>query len=1163
MKSQIKWCLAIILVFSVPVSEALGQTAEIQKLMGQFEQLHQQKRFGELEGVAAKLVELSRKAFGPSHTDTAVCLENLAMVKAELGKHKEAVGLYQDAVRIHDARKAAQPGDAIPALQGLGSSLVALGLETQAIDVYERIVSERRKSGDLENPAIALNLTHLGQCQRRMRLFEQAEISFRNALKIIEAKFGPTHPHTASCLENLGSLLGEDQKFGEAKEVYVRALEIRKQTSGPSSLPTAISTSGYGVVQLKAGKYADAVVSFQAAVAIVEQLLPADDPQLAVCLDNLGSALTETGNYEAAKVTLQRALTIRESKLGPKHADTVTTLNNLGRVYDNLADRAAAEMLYRRALDAERSFAVLNNLGSLSLRQEKFDTCISLLTEAVAASERSGAVSELDRASCFANLGTAYRQIGDLAQALACLDRALEIRRKVLSEDHPTTASSLNALASLRKDLGDLKTAQDLAYRAWKIADRKLGAGHRDTLTFLVNLASIHDDMDQPDAETLYRSALEAAETAAEPDEEMIGVICGNLGQVLSGTGKQHEAEGLLLRSLEIGRKLNLKAQQLASLNNLAMLYRKQGHADKAEEYLLEGLQLSEKLFGALHPDTMTLAINRAMLQLESRHRDAAFASFDGIIRRLQKFTESVLPSLTSQQQQTFLNHHIRTSLDAGLTLSCEDSSRDTTGFEWVLNTKGAGHAASVRRSSQHGKVQNAADTVNHSMSEWATAKMVGEQLPASSALIEIAHFETLNFEVPGQSIHQQQYRYRAWIVSGAESAVPIAVDLGEASAIDDTIARVRAQIQNSGSSNSPDDQQAVDAVNRDMNRLRELVWDPLSPHLQGIDEIVLSPDGALWLAPWAALPINDDRFLIEDYSLRYAISGRDLLAVRKGQPTTAPAILANPEFDQEAAEKRASIEAMFRNIPVADETTTRSFSAKTLLPQAVPLPNTAIEALAIQPKLAAYTGQNVTLYKDRYALERVAKALRSPKVVAFATHGFFLPAQSAEASDGFLSTLTKSEGSSHLDSEGKVIENPFLRCGLLLAGCNHRDTAVGDDDGILTGLEIVGIDLRGTELVVLSACETGIGDVRNGEGVAGLRQAFQLAGAEAVVSTLWQVPDRDSALLMSKFFEELAAGKSKAVALRNAQLERIEKRRERFGAAHPFYWAAFTLTGN
>ncbi|MEE8200482.1 MAG: CHAT domain-containing protein, partial [Candidatus Acidoferrales bacterium] len=194
-----------------------------------------------------------------------------------------------------------------------------------------------------------------------------------------------------------------------------------------------------------------------------------------------------------------------------------------------------------------------------------------------------------------------------------------------------------------------------------------------------------------------------------------------------------------------------------------------------------------------------------------------------------------------------------------------------------------------------------------------------------------------------------------------------------------------------------------------------------------------------------------------------------------------------------------------------------------------------------------------VELYSDERALEEAIKQVQAPRLLHVATHGFFLADQEG----------ARTERLSGLPS-GR--EDPMLRSGLFFAGAERtlagQPPPAGLDDGVLTAYEATGLNLHGTELVVLSACETGQGEVKNGEGVFGLRRALQVAGAEAVLMSLWAVPDRETQELMTLFYRNWLAGQSKPQALRAAQQELRARVRERYGADLPYFWGAFVLVG-
>jgi CHAT domain-containing protein len=375
-------------------------------------------------------------------------------------------------------------------------------------------------------------------------------------------------------------------------------------------------------------------------------------------------------------------------------------------------------------------------------------------------------------------------------------------------------------------------------------------------------------------------------------------------------------------------------------------------------------------------------------------------------------------------------------------------------------------------------------------------------------------------------------------------------VDLGEAARIDLAIKTWREALR---SPNRTDVKPLARALDRKiMQPVRSRLGEMTGPTRQ----LLIAPDGLLNLVPFAALVDQRGRYLVESFTISYLTSGRDLLrAPGHRSDRSEPLIVANPDFGRWT---RSEVPA---DRAAKDSATADGQPADQRLPQHnplpiffQPLPDTEAEALTIKTELA---GARVLLWKE--ATETEVKRVRAPRILHLATHGFFLSEKSGppmeEARRGF--SEDSSRGSDlRLSSWAARIKDPLLRSGLALAGANQEQSS--EDDGVLTALEAAGLDLWGTQLVVLSACDTGVGEVKNGDGVYGLRRALVLAGSETQVMSLWPVSDRITRELMVAYYRGLNQGQGRSEALRLVQLGMLKRAKRQ----HPFYWAAFIPSG-
>src|ERR1035437_442374 len=393
-------------------------------------------------------------------------------------------------------------------------------------------------------------------------------------------------------------------------------------------------------------------------------------------------------------------------------------------------------------------------------------------------------------------------------------------------------------------------------------------------------------------------------------------------------------------------------------------------------------------------------------------------------------------------------------------------------------------------------------------------------------------------------------------------------VDLGEAAPINEAVEFICKRM-------SAGQYAARDLPPR-LQRLSQLAYAPLARHLANVSHLIVCPDGQLSRVPFEMLWVGD-RFLIEEKTISYVTSGREIVrlegSLKPKVQSLKSLVMGGPDFDLDLSKAgsasfqlassagipaRSSADAKQDALPVAGGMPgLRSLSRDYRGVKFPPLPGAEAESRSV----AKLLGGDCVLRVGPDAREAELKAVVSPRVLHLATHGFFLSDQDFKRTNALRDVRIGNSGTRWNASLPKDDwENPLVRCGIALAGANRAGqiTNALAEDGVLTGLEASLLNLQGTELVILSACDSGTGEVKIGEGVMSLRRAFPIAGAQTVLASHWNANDKATSRLITEFMRRWRSGEPRAKAWREAQLSLLLSNE----FPNPFFLAGFSMIG-
>lgn len=985
------------------------------------------------------------------------------------------------------------------------------GQFAQAKPFYERALAIRESALGRDHPDVGVAVNNLATLYHDVGDYKKTLELSQRTLDIIEKSQGKDHPHYATALNNIAALYDTLGDYKRAEEIYLRSLEIRERVLGTSHLDVGQSLNNLGALHYQIGEFSRAEPYYQRALDLHEKLMGKEHPLTAMSLYVMGLLRQAQGDYAEAERLYLRSLNIRESKEGSDHPNTALTLNGLGEFYLNMGDYIKSERMHERSLAiTEKVYGPshpavadgLVNLASLYIDKGDFAKAEPLLQRALKIREEAFGPKHRDVANSLNNLAVLYRARGQGDRAEPLMLRTLEVVEATTGADSPYAAIAANNLALLYLDAKNYDKALSFQQRAQAILEKQLGKEHPDVANSLTVLGMIYEAQgDYGRAESLLLRSLDLVRKSFGGWHPRVAQTYDELAQLSEAQGKTPEAVSYRARANEV-RERNIATSIYSGSERQKLLYLTlfSRDVDKTVSLHLRGAPADSKALRA----AMSV-----VLQRKGRALDALADNVGQLRRKATGEDRRLLDELVAAKSRL-----------AALVLR-PAGKQD-------LASREAEVARAEKLVEEMEEKVGARSSDLRALIEPISLEAVRRHLPASTPLVEFVLYRP--FEARKGSY--EPARYAAYVLK-ADGDLK-ALDLGGAAEIDRSISSLREALR--------------DPSRRDVKQLARaadaLMMERLRPLLGGATSVILSPDGDLNLIPFGALVDEQKRFLVEVFTFHYVSSGRDLPRMSLGGHSSGrPVIVANPSYGAPARVGR-----------VASGSTASPLSSMYF----APLPGTKQQLEALSPLFP--TGLFLTGAK---ATEQAVKGVDQPSVLHVATHGFFLdgsdPTSDHDAGTGDQMSWRLYGSSDPLlksDVTGARIVNPLLRSGLALAGANLQPAG---DDGILTALELGGLNLRGTRLVVLSACDTGLGEVRPGDGVYGLRRALVLAGAESQVISLWKVSDAATRDLMVEYYKGLRVGKGRGEALTAVQRDMLMTTRR----WHPYYWAGFIQSGD